>query len=99
MSTKLSALKSPGITMFTIATEQVRPPVALLGTHAWLGAALGVIAVVLTRKFSMTCVLVAVQVTWPTKPGAVVVVGAPQLSPFWNTRPLCQKSVMVTGLG
>src|SRR5439155_25220489 len=97
-STKLSALKSPGITMFTITTEQVRPPVALLATHAWLGAALGVVAVTLTRKFSTICALVAVQVTWPTKPGAVVVVAAPPLSPFWNTRPLCQESVMVTGL-
>src|SRR3954469_21920725 len=98
MSTKLSPLKSPAGTMFTVTCEQVGPLVASLGTHARLTAALGVGAVGLTRKFSTTSALVAVQVTWPTKPGAVVAVGAPQSSPFSNTRPLCQNSVMVTGL-
>src|SRR2546429_405042 len=44
MSTKLSPLKSPGITMFTITTQQGRPPVAMLATPAWLGAASSVVA-------------------------------------------------------
>jgi len=84
--------------MVTVVSAQVRVPAALLGTHARLCAARGVVAVGLTWKFSTNGEVVLVQLTWPTKLGAVVPVGAPQPVPFWNTRPLCQKSVMVTGL-
>jgi hypothetical protein len=71
-----------GATMLTVTTELGAPPMM-----AWFCAVLGVVAVVLTRKFSTACELV--QVTWPTKPGAGFGVTAPQPSPFWKTRPAC----------
>src|SRR4051812_5277968 len=82
ISTNPSALKSPGITMVTVVSAQVRLPAALLGTHARLCAALGVVAVGLTWKFSTNGEVVLVQVTWRMKLGAVVEVGAPQPVPF-----------------
>jgi hypothetical protein len=80
-----------GATMFTVTCDAGAPAIV-----ATLSAVLGVVAVVLTRKFSTACELV--QVTWPTKPGAGFGVTAPQPSPFWNTRPACHWSVNVGGL-
>jgi hypothetical protein len=79
-----------GATMFTVTCDAGAPPIV-----ATLSAVLGVVAVVLTRKFSTACELV--QVTWPTKPGAGFGVTDPQPSPFWNTRPACHWSVNVAG--
>jgi hypothetical protein len=77
-----------GATMLIVTAELGAPPII-----AWLVAVLGVVAVVLTRKFRMACELV--QVTWPTKPGAGFGVTAPQPSPFWKTRPADHWSVNV----
>jgi len=79
-----------GAAMLIVTIEAGAPPIV-----ATFCAVLGVVAVVLTRKFSTADGLV--QVTEPTKPGAGFGVTAPQPSPFWNTRPACHWSVNVTG--
>jgi hypothetical protein len=82
-----------GATMLTV-TSEVNTAGGTPPIEARFRAVLGVVAVVLTRKFSTACPLV--QVTWPTN-GATPADTAPQPSPFWNTRPFSQVSVNVVG--
>jgi hypothetical protein len=82
-----------GATILTVTVEQVRVPAASTAIQAWLVAVLGVVAVVLTRKFMTACppeqLAEAMKPAGGTRGGTV---GNVHWSPFWNARPVCQES-------